>query len=1025
MVSTALGSVLRHLRGAGGPPAAASDRELLERFCTVRDEPAFTQLLRRHGPMVLQVGRRVLRREPDAEDVLQATFLLLARKADSIRKRESVGSWLHGVAYRLALQARHREARRGAHEREAAEMRTSATAADTAWQELREALDRALRELPERHRAVLLLCYLEGQTQEEAARRLGCPLGTVRSRLARARTALQRRLVRRGLALSALTLLTALAADGAAGSVSAGLLKSTREAALRFATGRGAAGLVSARAAALVEGGLKMMSAARSRAAVALLLAFGLAAGLAGALTRPGDPIGRAEAAPEAKRSDERPAEDKGPRTDALGDPLPDGAVARMGSLRLYHGAEVRRVALSPDGKLVASTDRDGSNRLWDPATGRELDLAPDLKTAFVFAAGDRLLAAVRLPGGYRLTDLATGKAVEPEGLDVEGLKQRAEDLDRRETPSLDGRVIAVRQDKGLKLLDAATRKELPALEGVPKEQGWSAAFSPDAKLLAVPYDRPVPEVWLWDVSTRKLLRKLKGKDYHIEHAAFSADGKTLAGADGRGVTLWDVGTGKLRHDFGQTYGVDALAFSPDGKRLVSGAGYTDAVARVWDPLTGKQTGQLRGHADGIEVAAYAPDGKLVATGSQDGTVRLWDGAGREVRRLEAQDGMVYAMAFSPDGRTVAAGGKRKAVHLWDVASGRELRAFDNPGGLTLRLAFSPDGKALATRDFKDTTIRLWDVAGGKEPRKIEGPPAGCPSLLFTPDGRALVAGGDDGLVHFWDVATGTKQRTFGEPAGRDGRDGRVLSLAVSPDGRAVAAGYDGPAVRLWETASGQQRARYEGHRGAVTSLAFSADGTLLASGGTDRIAMTWDVTGRHTRARPGPTDLTAEKLSGLWTDLASTDAVRAYRAEQVLFGAGGEAVALLKERLRPAAEADAKRVDRLLADLDSDEFAVRETAAKELEGLAEGAEPALRRALAGRPSAEVRRRVEGLLEKLDGTRSPEQLRAVRALEALEHVGTEEARRLLRQLAKGAPEARLTREARAALGRLDRHAPSP
>src|SRR5262249_22239806 len=152
---------------------------------------------------------------------------------------------------------------------------------------------------------------------------------------------------------------------------------------------------------------------------------------------------------------------------------------------------------------------------------------------------------------------------------------------------------------------------------------------SPDGKLLAVPYDRPDPEVWLWDLSTRKLLRKLKGKDYHLNHAAFSADGKTLAGADGSGVTLWDVATGKFRHDFGQTYTFDALASSPDGKRLVSGAGYTDSVARVWDPLTGKEIGRLLGHADGVEAAAYTPDGKLAATGSQDGTVRLWDGAGR------------------------------------------------------------------------------------------------------------------------------------------------------------------------------------------------------------------------------------------------------------------------------------------------------------------------------------------------------------------------------------------------------------
>jgi hypothetical protein len=356
------------------------------------------------------------------------------------------------------------------------------------------------------------------------------------------------------------------------------------------------------------------------------------------------------------------------------------------------------------------------------------------------------------------------------------------------------------------------------------------------------------------------------------------------------------------------------------------------------------------------------------------------------------------------------------------VATGKELRAFDNLGGFTLRLAFSPDGKTLATRGFDETAIRLWDVAGGKELRKIEGPKAGCPSLLFTPDGRSLVAGGDDGLVHFWDVATGEERRTFGEPAGPDRR---VLSLAISPDGRSVAAGYDQPVVRLWEMASGQERARYQGHQSAVTSLAFSPDGTLLASGGTDRFAMTWDVTGRLTGGRPRPADLTAEKLNGLWTDLADADAARAYRAEQALFGAGERAVALLKERLRPAAAADAKRIDRLLGDLDSDDFALREKATKELDELGDSAEPALRKVLARKPSAEVRQRAEALLEKLDLARSPERMRGVRALDVLEHVGTPEAKRLLEELAKGAPEARLTREAQGSLDRLNRRAPSP
>src|SRR5262249_33522456 len=139
-----------------------SDRELLERFRAHREEAAFVALLRRHGPMVLHVCRRIRGNEQDAEDVFQATFLLLARKADSIRKRESVASWLHGVAHRLALEAKGQGARRQARERRAADMRRTSAAPDRAWQELQAALDEALRQLPEKYRAPILLCYLEG-----------------------------------------------------------------------------------------------------------------------------------------------------------------------------------------------------------------------------------------------------------------------------------------------------------------------------------------------------------------------------------------------------------------------------------------------------------------------------------------------------------------------------------------------------------------------------------------------------------------------------------------------------------------------------------------------------------------------------------------------------------------------------------------------------------------------------------------------------------------------------------------------
>ena len=205
MASTRSGVLLECVRQLSGGPAV-SDATLLSRFVVGRDEEAFAELLRRHGPMVLGVGRRVLKNDSDAEDVLQATFLLLARRAVSIRKRASVGCWLHGVAHRLARKVQTQDARRRVRERRAAAMQPREAPAAAAWNELQALLDEALRSLPEKYRAPLVLCCLEGKSQAEAASLLCCPLGTLCSRLVRGRKLLHARLTRRGLTLSAAAL---------------------------------------------------------------------------------------------------------------------------------------------------------------------------------------------------------------------------------------------------------------------------------------------------------------------------------------------------------------------------------------------------------------------------------------------------------------------------------------------------------------------------------------------------------------------------------------------------------------------------------------------------------------------------------------------------------------------------------------------------------------------------------------------------------------------------------------------------
>jgi RNA polymerase sigma factor (sigma-70 family) len=1012
MVETQLMSVVRHLRGlTAGPALAATDDELLEGYCVRRDEAAFVELMCRHGAMVVGVGQRLLGGE-EAEDVFQATFLLLARNAATIRKRASVAAWLHSVAHHLALKARASAARRRSHERRAGQMLKPATS-EAAWRELQEVLDQALHALPEHQRAVLLLCYLEGTTQEEAARRLGCPLGTVRSRLARARHALKRLLARRGLVLSAAALVTAVVAQGARATLPAPLLAKTVAAAARFALGAGAAGLISPRAAGLVAVGLKTMFTSKAKLVVVLLLAIGLAAGVAGALAHEVPDTEQMEppqAANEVAQRAEPPAP-LTPRVDCFGDLLPTGAVARLGTLRLYHGLDVRRVVLSPDGKLVSGTDDAGLNRLWDAVTGRELELKGTLKTAFILTAKGRLLAAEPERGGYRLTDLASGKEVDAAGFEVNTARTEASTV----IPSPDGRLLIVLEDKGLKVLDASTRNVLPPLEDVPQQRGFSATFSPDSKVLAVPYFSPDPVVRLWDLSTRKVLRNLKGKDYQIFHTAFSADGRLVAAADGSGVTIWDTTTGKWVHDFGHTYFIGSLAFTPDGKTLVSGAGYTDGVIRTWDPLTGKERVHWRAHEYGVHDLIVTVDGKFVA----DNTLRIWQLAtGKEVRRLGDGKQGAAAIDLSPDGKVFALSA-RQAIRLWDMATGEELRSFGGPSAT--RLQFSPDGKTLATVASRERCVRLWDVQGGKELHTLDGHEAPNPRVAFSPDGRFVATGDSGGTIRLWHPATGKELRRIDGPRKPGPRSAYTIgAIAFAPDGRSLAAGYSDQVVRLWEVATGRERAVFSGgHRAGIVALAFSPNGKLVVSGSWDRTGVVWDLTGRLTESRRVRID--ARLGDQLWADLASADATKAYVAVRTLLVAEG-VEAFLKARIRPNAPPDARRLARLLADLDSDDFDARETAAREIAALGEGAEPALQTVLACEVSAEMRRRVTEMLRSLNPVQSSEAARRIRAVEVLEHVGTPEATQLLGELAKGAPGMRLTEEAKAALNRQTRSA---
>lgn len=553
-------------------------------------------------------------------------------------------------------------------------------------------------------------------------------------------------------------------------------------------------------------------------------------------------------------------------------------------TLLSYDPQEIRRLAFSPDGKLLASAhgrwDKPGCFRLWDLAEAEAIVEFPHRKgmCSVAFSPDGKRVAFGGWISEVRVMDISSQESIE---FKTPGATRLAFSPDGKTLATASGRPSEVR------LWDAMTGEELRQFEGE-MFRFLHICFSPDGTLLAVSggasEGKKDGRISIWDVQTGEQIRILDGHNAQVCTIAFSPDGKTLASASFDQTTrLWDTDSGRVKAELaGNGFSGAATDFSPDGQLLATTA--SQEVVKLWDPASGEEVGQVVGHKGNIFSVVFSPDGKMLATGGVDEVIRLWSTAERqqigwlessmskadprkphvsmafspdgktiatacedndlrlrdadtgEIRRmLTGHDGYIASVAFSPDGRSLATASCDNTVRLWDAATGKQQQAFEGHTDWVISVAFSPDGKTLASGS-RDRTIQLWDIAANRTLGTLEGHMGLIRTVVFSPDGELLATASTDGTVKVWDVASQTEDASLNTPVGSTG------AIAFSPDGKTLADAGKKGVVTLWDAETGKVRLKLRGYPFDVWSLAFSPSGKTLASGTVDGYILLWDT---------------------------------------------------------------------------------------------------------------------------------------------------------------------------------------
>jgi RNA polymerase sigma factor (sigma-70 family) len=632
MARASLDNVIRHLRRVlyAQRGRQLTDAELVKRYVSAADGAAFELMVWRHQRMVYGVCKRILRHDHDAEDAFQATFLVLARKAGSIGNTQSLAGWLYQVAYRVACRSSSKSAKRSQRERTGVLLAdVPDRSATSAGADLWPVLDAEVQRLPSKYRLPVILCYLEGKSYDEAARQLGCPKGTVSTRLTRARELLREQLTRRGVTLSA-TAMAALAAGQASAAVPAHLLADTASLVMGTTTAA-----IPMKVVALSQGVILSMYLSKVKVCVTVAVtvaALGFGGGL---IVSDWTPIAQAQVSQPAGAI-----------------VAPDGnatdSAAEWRSVKvLTHGGSITSLAVSPDSRRLAVGGEFG---IWDLVAGRKvssphifeasiLDLAfsPDGKYLAVSHPEAMKPDGIRPSGQVALMDVATAKLLESWSVVPDG-----EQLALRVWFEPGGkRFSAITSSGEIKTWIVGQPSSELLNRGPDTSPGWLArgdklllarpshiVFSPDGKWMAT--EQPTQgEVWVLDGSTQNKLNTIKVQG-RVTSLAVSPDGKRLAAGglidSSESVRLWDIASGRLIWSSRLQMRTSSIAFSPDGKLVATGG--QDQSVRLWDAATGKAMNVLRGHNGSVLVVIFTTDGRQLISAGSDGTIRVWEQTG-------------------------------------------------------------------------------------------------------------------------------------------------------------------------------------------------------------------------------------------------------------------------------------------------------------------------------------------------------------------------------------------------------------